>query len=90
MNKIWTSNNKYVYYFKTNNEKAIHTFINGLELFSLGGSWGGYESLVLPTDVTRTATEWKENNKCIRFHIGLENPDDLIADIQSGLKDLSN
>ncbi len=84
------SNGLFGVVFKPLSKNAMHAFIDGLELFSLGGSWGGYESLLLPTDVTRTVTEWKKNKQCIRFHIGLEDPDDLIGDIESGLKGLQN
>ena len=61
--------------------------IDGLEHFGLGASWGGYESLVLPAhpEKIRTATEWPHETPCIRFHIGLEDPDDLIADLEAGL-----
>ena len=84
------SNGLFGVVFKPLSERAMHTFIDGLELFSLGGSWGGYESLVLPTNITRTATKWKNNDQCIRFHIGLENPDDLIRDIERSLKSVKN
>ena len=80
------SNGLFGVIFKPLNESAMHAFIDGLKLFSLGGSWGGYESLVLPAEVTRTATKWEYDNRCIRFHIGLENPDDLIKDIERGLE----
>jgi cystathionine beta-lyase len=83
------SNGLFSAVFKPVPEKAMHAFIDNLALFSLGGSWGGYESLVLPTNVTRTVTEWYENAQSIRFHIGLEDPDDLIADIEAGLERLS-
>ena len=82
------SNGLFSVIFKPFEQSAMHGFIDGLELFSLGGSWGGYESLVLPSNVTRTATEWTENAQSIRFHIGLEDPDDLIEDIAAGLKRL--
>ena len=84
------SNGLFSVIFKPTDQSAMHAFIDGLELFSLGGPWGGYESLVLPTNVTRTVTEWHENPQSIRFHIGLEDPDDLIADIEAGLKRLSS
>jgi cysteine-S-conjugate beta-lyase len=83
------SNGLFSVIFKPFEQSAMHGFIDGLELFSLGGSWGGYESLVLPSNVTRTATEWTENAQSIRFHIGLEDPDDLIEDIAAGLKRLA-
>ena len=84
------SNGLFGVVFKPLSERAMHTFIDSLELFSLGGSWGGYESLVLPTNITRTVTKWKNNDQCIRFHIGLENPDDLIRDIERSLKSVKN
>ncbi len=68
-------------------ETQVAAFVDGLDHFGLGASWGGYESLVLPFDPTgyRTATEWRAAGPCLRFHIGLENPDDLIADLEAGL-----
>jgi cystathionine beta-lyase len=58
-------------------------FIDALELFGIGYSWGGYESLVLPVDPKpiRTATRWQAEGPLVRLHIGLEDPDDLIADL---------
>jgi cystathionine beta-lyase len=58
-------------------------FIDALELFGIGYSWGGYESLVLPVDPKpiRTATSWQGEGPLVRLHIGLEDPDDLIADL---------
>jgi len=53
----------------------------------MGASWGGYESLVIPTypSVLRTATKWPYEGPTIRLHIGLEDPDDLIDDLKAGL-----
>jgi cystathionine beta-lyase len=67
-------------------EPAIHAFIDALTLFGIGASWGGYESLVIPFDCTelRTATHWAPGGPTIRFHIGLEDVDDLIADLERG------
>ncbi|MYB14327.1 MAG: cystathionine beta-lyase [Rhodospirillaceae bacterium] len=67
-------------------EAQVAALVDGLEHFGLGASWGGYESLVLPFDPTdyRTVTEWRAAGPCLRFHIGLENPDDLIADLEAG------
>ena len=67
-------------------ETQIAAMVDGLEYFGLGASWGGYESLVLPFDPTpnRTATAWRAAGPCLRFHIGLEHPDDLIADLEAG------
>ena len=60
-------------------------FVEGLELFGIGYSWGGYESLALPVDPHRTVTEAPAQN-LVRLHIGLEEPDDLIADLAASLK----
>ncbi|HEX5238844.1 MAG TPA: cystathionine beta-lyase [Sphingomicrobium sp.] len=60
-------------------------FVDSLELFGIGYSWGGYESLALPVDPHRTITEPPAPN-LVRLHIGLEDPDDLIDDIAAALK----
>jgi cystathionine beta-lyase len=66
--------------------ESTHDFVNTLKLFGIGASWGGYESLALPTTgfVTRTATERLAAGPIVRFHIGLEDPADLIADLSAG------
>lgn len=69
---------------KPASEKAVAAMLNGLVLFGLGYSWGGYESLVMPCRPHRTATHWANVGPCLRFHIGLENPADLIADLEQG------
>ncbi|MEO7178648.1 MAG: cystathionine beta-lyase [Allosphingosinicella sp.] len=63
-------------------------FIEALELFGLGYSWGGYESLVVPADPERlrTATRWKAEGPVVRLQIGLEDADDLIEDLAAGLE----
>jgi cystathionine beta-lyase len=68
-------------------QAAVHAMAESLELFGIGASWGGYESLVLPTTgfVTRTAGTGDFGGQVVRFHIGLEEPADLIADIERGL-----
>ncbi|HEY0413537.1 MAG TPA: cystathionine beta-lyase [Allosphingosinicella sp.] len=62
-------------------------FIEALELFGLGYSWGGYESLVVPADPERirSATRWQAAGPLVRLHIGLEDPDDLIEDLAQAL-----
>jgi cystathionine beta-lyase len=67
-------------------EKALAALLDGLKLFGMGYSWGGYESLVIPFDPTsyRTATRWTGPGPALRFHIGLEAADDLIADLDAG------
>jgi cystathionine beta-lyase len=65
-------------------EKKAAAFVNALELFAIGSSWGGYESLAIVAriDKYRTATKWNPGGATIRLHIGLEDPDDLIADLE--------
>ncbi len=62
-------------------------FVDSLRHFGMGFSWGGYESLVLPVEPhrIRTATRWDAPGQLVRLHIGLEDPDDLIADLEQGL-----
>jgi cystathionine beta-lyase len=57
-------------------------FVERLELFGIGYSWGGYESLALPVDPVRTITAPPAEN-LVRLHIGLEDPDDLIEDLET-------
>jgi cystathionine beta-lyase len=65
---------------------GVDALIDGLELFGLGASWGGFESLIQPTNPERlrTATRWAPEGPCLRLHIGLEDPRDLIADLEAG------
>ena len=67
-------------------EAAVRAFLDALELFGMGFSWGGYESLVILFDCAgyRTATRWAPGGPTLRFHIGLEDPNDLIADLERG------
>jgi cysteine-S-conjugate beta-lyase len=65
--------------------EATWAFAEALELFGIGASWGGYESLVLPTSVTRTAGTGDFGGPLVRLHIGLEDVGDLIADLERGL-----
>jgi cysteine-S-conjugate beta-lyase len=66
---------------------ALATMLDGLVLFGMGYSWGGYESLVVPFDATsyRTATKWAAGGPALRLHIGLDNPQDLKLDLAAGL-----
>lgn len=70
---------------------AMAAFLDNLELFGMGYSWGGYESLVIYADPShyRTATKWDNTNPLIRLHIGLESTDDLIADLSAGFDRLN-
>lgn len=72
-------------------QKAIAAMVDTLNFFSMGYSWGGYESLILPFDVkgARTATTWPYNNKtCFRINVGLEDIDDLKEDLDQAFKRL--
>jgi cystathionine beta-lyase len=64
--------------------RAVYAFMNELQLFGMGYSWGGFESLVIAFDCAeyRSATPWAPGGPTLRFHIGLEEPDDLIADLE--------
>ena len=67
-------------------EKKVYAFMDALTLFGMGYSWGGYESLVISFDCSeyRTATKWNPGGPTLRIHIGLEDVDDLIADLERG------
>jgi cystathionine beta-lyase len=73
-------------------EPAVHTFLNALKLFGLGVSWGGFESLAIPFDCApmRSATAWAPGGPAIRFHVGLEDADDLIRDLERGFAALGS
>ena len=68
-------------------QEAVDAFLNTLKLFGMGYSWGGFESLAVPFDCTsyRTATKWNPGGPTVRLHIGLENVEDLKADLDRGL-----
>lgn len=72
-------------------DSAVRAFLNALRLFGLGYSWGGYESLALPFDCSgyRTATKWAPGGPTLRFHVGLEDVDDLIPDLERGFAALA-
>ena len=65
--------------------RGLAAFVDGMELFGMGYSWGGFESLALPSDPakTRSAVPWQAQGPLIRFHAGLEDPRDLIADLDA-------
>jgi cysteine-S-conjugate beta-lyase len=75
---------------KPASEAAVAAFLDGLELFGLGYSWGGYQSLALPFDctATRTATRFAPGGPTVRFSVGLEDIEDLEADLDRGFKRL--
>lgn len=69
-------------------EAHLAALLDPLELFGMGASWGGYESLLVPRTVPRSATYWPRpdgpRGQLMRIHIGLEDTDDLIADLAAG------
>ncbi|HPG01564.1 MAG: cystathionine beta-lyase [Methylobacteriaceae bacterium] len=75
---------------KPASKKAVAAMLDSLELFGLGYSWGGFESLVVPFDCApyRTATEWKPEGPALRFSVGLENIEDLQDDLDRGFAQL--
>ena len=72
------------------NKNSVIKFLNKLKLFAHGYSWGGFESLALYQDKlalgNRSYTKLSNNEHIIRLHIGLEDPNDLIADIKQAIK----
>jgi cystathionine beta-lyase len=77
---------------KPASDKAVAAMLDGLQLFGMGFSWGGYESLIIPFDPKpyRTATKWAAEGPALRLHIGLEDVDDLRADLDAGFKRLAD
>ena len=67
-------------------QKAVDALLDTVKLFGMGFSWGGFESLIIPFDCDsyRTATKWAPGGPTLRLHIGLENVEDLKADLERG------
>ncbi len=67
-------------------DRALAAMLDGLALFGMGYSWGGFESLVIPFNCAtyRTATKWEPGGHALRFHIGLEDLEDLKRDLDAG------
>ncbi|MDV7338806.1 cystathionine beta-lyase [Terasakiella sp. A23] len=72
-------------------QKAVAAMLDGLELFPMGYSWGGYESLIIPFNPkgARQVTDWVEDGPCLRIHAGQENIEDLLADLDKGFDRLN-
>ncbi len=71
------------------NKNSIYKFVNSLKLFGIGQSWGGFESLVLYQShvIQRVYKKYiKPNHHIVRFHVGLEDPKDLIEDLRKAIK----
>ena len=71
---------------KPASDRAVAALIDALLLFGIGSSWGGFESLAIRAypEKYRSATKWSPGGPLLRLHIGLEDPDDLIADLEQG------
>ncbi|HLJ62182.1 MAG TPA: cystathionine beta-lyase [bacterium] len=73
----------------TNSDRAVAAMLDGLALFKIGASFGGFESLILPARPERTVRPRDEHGTLIRVHVGLEAVDDLIADLEGGFARLN-
>jgi cystathionine beta-lyase len=75
---------------KPASQKAVAAMLDDLQLFGLGYSWGGYESLVIPFDCStyRTVTKWNPGGPALRFQIGMEDVEDMKKDLDAGFKRL--
>ena len=69
-------------------DNQMEAMLDSMQLFGMGFSWGGYESLLIPIMLagSRTATQWNPAGPCFRIHVGLEDPDDLISDLEAGFE----
>jgi cysteine-S-conjugate beta-lyase len=78
----------FAFVMKEAGEAEVEKFVNALQLFGIGSSWGGYESLiqVARIDQYRSATKWNPGGPTVRLHIGLEDPADLIVDLERAFK----
>jgi cystathionine beta-lyase len=77
---------------KPYSQGAVAAMLDGLTLFGMGYSWGGFESLIVPFDPRpmRTVTQWTAEGPALRLHIGLDDPEDLKADLEAGFKRLAD
>ena len=72
-------------------KKAVAAMLDGMDIFGMGASWGGYESLLIPAhpDNYRTAVPWPKDKHILRVHIGLEDVEDLKTDLAEGFDRLN-
>ncbi len=73
---------------KPASDAAVAAFVDGLQLFGIGYSWGGFESLIVPAHIRRSARAFAAEGPVLRIHAGLEDAGDLIADLEKGLNRL--
>ena len=86
------SNGLFSFVLNRGNQAALTALLDGMEHFKMGYSWGGFESLILgvaKVNNLRSATQWPYEYPLIRIHVGLENVDDLIADLEQGFARLN-
>jgi cysteine-S-conjugate beta-lyase len=76
---------------RTESKEAVAAMLEGLTLFKIGASYGGFESLITPPQLAeaRTVRPWSGPGTLLRLHVGLEAPDDLVADLDAGLRRLA-
>ena len=81
----------FAFVLKPVSHKAVAAMLDELKLFGMGYSWGGFESLIIPFDPSeyRTATQWKAAGPALRIHAGLEDVEDLKADLAAGFARLN-
>ncbi len=86
------SNGLFSFVLNRGNEQAITALLDGMKHFKMGYSWGGFESLILANHNVqglRSVTKWPYKHALIRLHVGLEDVDDLIADLTEGFERLN-
>ncbi len=69
---------------KPASDASVAAMLDHMELFAMGFSWGGFESLIVPFRPHRSATTWEAKGPALRLHIGMEHPDDLMRDLEAG------
>jgi len=80
----------FAFELKPVSDSKVAALVEGLHHFGIGYSWGGFESLILPSHIQRTAEAFDAKGPVIRIHAGLEDPDDLIADLEQGFARLKD
>lgn len=88
------SSGLFAFLLDATSDAEVDAFLGAMSLFSLGFSWGGFESLIIPCDeqLHRLPSDWSasKSGRLIRIHVGLEDVDDLIADIRTGFDALAH
>ena len=83
------ANGLFSFVLNKGNQAALTAFLDGMEHFKMGYSWGGFESLIIGVNSIgsmRTATKWPYQHPLVRLHVGLEDVDDLIEDLEKGFQ----